>query len=193
VPFLAAAVATASRVRAIAGAVAFGLLCTVSLASPTNRVLRERLFARSDCIWPETEDIGPVTKYWAEHRSPEQPTYVYYAAGPAFAYYAERYTHEETARPPDWFLHCWRGHDAAWCREGGIYYGRWLRAMKPEEKAQSVFETMNQVPDQFWFIMAHAQEHEQDSMGGMLREHFDFVDQMTKFDAAAVLLKRRAE
>lgn len=81
----------------------------------------------------------------------------------------------------------------AWCREGGIYYGRWLRSMKPEEKAESVFETMNQVPNEFWFIMAHAQEHEQDSMGGMLREHFDFVDQMTKFDAAAVLLKRRAE
>jgi ABC-type glutathione transport system ATPase component len=31
------------------------------------------------------------------------------------------------------------------------------------------------------------------TVGGMLREHFDFVDQMTKFDAAAVLLKRRAE
>jgi hypothetical protein len=153
--------------------------------------LRKHLFGVSVGIWPETEDIGPVTKDWAEHRSPDQPTYVYYAAAPAFAYYMDRYTHEMTTRPPDWFLHCWRNaDDAPWCREGGIYYGRWLRAMKPEEKAESIFQTMNQVPNEFWFIMAHSQPKEQASIGSMLHQHFDFTDHYTGDDAAAVLVRR---
>jgi hypothetical protein len=171
---------------------AFAFLCLSSLLSPTNERLRLHLCGKSECIWPETEDIGPVTKYWAEHRSPEQPTYVYYGAAPAFAYYAERYTHEYNARPPDWFLHCWRGDDAAWCREGGVYYGRWFRSMKPEEKAESVFQTMNQVPGEFWFVMAHAHEQDQATLGRMLHQYYDFVDQYTREDAAAALLRKRS-
>ena len=176
------------RIAAIA---VFTMLCLAAVFSPTDRQLRMHLFGKSGGLWPETEDIGPATKYWAEHRSPEQPTYVYYAAAPAFEYYAERYTHAATSRPPDWFLHCWRNRDdAPWCREGGVYYGRWLRAMKPEEKAESVFQSMNQVPTEFWFVMAHSQQNEQGVMGGLLHQHFDFLDHYVGDDAAATLLRR---
>jgi len=192
VPLLACALGAArTRVLRAAAVAVFATLCLAAILSPTDRGLRKNLYGKSEALWPETEDIGPATKYWAEHRSPEQPTYVYYGAAPAFAYYAERYTHEQTARPPDWFLHCWRNRDdASWCREGGIYYGRWLRAMKPEEKAESVFQSMNQVPPEFWFVMAHSQKNEQASLGGMLHQHFDFADRYAGDDAAAVLLRR---
>ncbi|HET6348388.1 MAG TPA: glycosyltransferase family 39 protein [Candidatus Krumholzibacteria bacterium] len=193
VPLLACAVAgNAWRVRRAVALLAFAGLCLSSMLSPTDPGIRRSLFGTADCLWPETEDVGPVTKYWAEHRTPGQPTYVYYAAAPAFAYYAERYTHDAVSRPPDWFLHCWRGDDAPWCREDNVYYGRWLRSMQMQDKMDSVFQSMNQIPNEFWFIMAHAQKNEQETIGGALHQHFDFVDTYPQHDAAAVLLRRNS-
>ena len=181
-----------ARVYRAAAALVFVALCVCAILSPTNRDLRTRWFGTSHALWPETEDIGAATRYWAEHRAPGQPTYVYYAAAPAFAYYAQQYTHEQIARPPDWFLQCWRNQDAPFCRDGSVYYGRWLRSLKPEEKAQSIFETMNQVPNEFWFVMAHSQKLEQTTIGAMLHQYFDFADRVTLDDAGAVLLRRNA-
>ena len=180
-----------SRWLRMAATAVFAALCLAAILSPVDRQLRQHLFGVSEGRWPETEDIGPITKNWAEHRSPGQPTYVYYAAAPAFAYYAERYAHENPTRPPDWFLHCWRNRDdAPWCREGGIYYGRWLRGMKSGDKAESIFQSMNQVPDEFWYIMGHSQKKEQDVIGRLLNQHFDFTDAYSGEDAAAVLVRR---
>lgn len=193
VPLLACALRgrDAGLWRRVFAAAIFAALCVCAILSPTNRELRARWFHESVALWPETEDIGPATKYWAEHRSPEQPTYVYYAAAPAFAYYAQRYT-DQTRRPPDWFLHCWRNQEADFCRNGGIYYGRWLRSLKNEEKAQSIFMTMDQVPNEFWFILAHSRRTEQAAMGAMLHQYFDFADRYSGVDAVAILLRRNA-
>jgi len=180
-----------SRLRRMSAMIAFVALCVCAVLSPENRALRTALFGAVNNQWPETEDIGPVTKYWAEHRSTGQPTYVYYAAAPAFAYYAERYAQVRVTRPPNWFLTCWRNEDAAWCRQGDVFYGRWLRALKPEEKAESVFETMNQVPDEFWFVIAHAHEDEGRTLARMMRQHFDFVSHYDGDNSGTALLKRR--
>jgi len=194
VPLLACALRwhDAHRFHRAAVALVFGALCICAILSPTNRELRTRWFGTSYAFWPESEDIGAATKYWAGHRTPGQPTYVYYAAAPAFAYYAQQYTHEQIARPPDWFLQCWRNQAAPFCRDGSVYYGRWLRSSKPEEKAQSVFETMDQVPDEFWYITAHSQKMEQMTIGAMLHQYFDFADQYSGDDASAVLMRRNA-
>jgi hypothetical protein len=62
--------------------------------------------------------------------------------------------------------------------------------MKSGDKAESIFQSMNQVPDEFWYVMAHSQKKEQDVIGRLLNQHFDFTDAYSGEDAAAVLVRR---
>jgi len=62
--------------------------------------------------------------------------------------------------------------------------------MKPQERAESVFETLNQVPNEFWFVWAHAQKNELGSLGSMMNQHFDTADQYVGDNAASLLLRR---
>jgi hypothetical protein len=193
VPVIACAVdRNGPAIRRAGAATAFALLCAVCIVSLPARTLRDRLQGERPCTWPETEDVAQVTKYWMEHRTPDQPTYVYYGAAPAFAYYADRLGAAQSARPPDGVRHCWRGGDAPGCRDGLIYYGAWTRSLSPEEKMASIFTTLGGTPDEFWFILAHAYEGENLTIGKYLLHHYESVDYLTATDASAVLLRRRA-
>jgi uncharacterized membrane protein len=193
VPVAACAIPTrgsaAYRAGGVAVFAAVGILCLVSLPA---RSVRERVAKASQCTWPETEDIAKVARYWMEHRTPEQKTYVYYGAAPAFAYYVEALGIEHTSRPADWFGYCWRGEGSPWCASGNIYYGEWLRTMSPEDKVASILTTLGGTPDEFWFVFAHAQEGENVTIGKLLLERYQPVDYLTASDASAVLLRRRA-
>jgi hypothetical protein len=171
-------------------ALAFALLCVACVTSLPNRGLHRLLYGEGQCVWPETEDIGPVTKYWVEHRTPDQPTYVYYGAAPAFAYYVDRYSKTPALRAPGWFLSCWRGDDEPVCRDGGVFYGTWVRTLEPGQKFASMFETMGRVPDRFWFVAAHSQQVEDIVIGRELQKQYHFVDVSAGHDAVAVLLQR---
>lgn len=178
--------------RRLTTGLAFGLLCAMCVVSLPNRSLHSRLYGEGKCVWPETEDIGKVTRYWHERRRPGQPTYVYYGAVPGFAYYLDRLTGERPQRPDNWFLDCWRSADTPWCRTGEIYYGRWLRALAPEDKLASVAETLSGMPHEFWIIFAHVQGRESAVIAQMLQREYVLLDQVGGNDALGILLRRRA-
>jgi hypothetical protein len=195
VPLIACAIESRGNVaRRLVTGLAFGLLCAMCVVSLPNRTLNSRVYGEGKCVWPETEDIGPVVRYWFEHRQPGQRTYVYYGAVPAFAYYYDRLAGAHAGRPDNWFLDCWRNADIPACRtDDDIFYGRWLRSLDPGEKMQSIGETMSGYPDEFWIVFAHVQGQESILIARMLQQQFVLVDQIGRNDAAAVLVRRRTQ
>ena len=189
VPLLACAISSVGPQRTGVH-VAFTILCVACVISLPNRDLYRRVFGEGKCIWPETEDVAPVAKYWYEHRRPDQATYVYYGAAPAFAYYVDRLSNRSEPREPDWFLACWRGDRTGSCLENRVYYGRWTRPMPPEEKLASVYDTLGGMPAEFWLVTAHAQSQEDIVIGKLLQRDYVFDEVSAGRDAVAVLMKR---
>lgn len=194
VPLIACAIrGDAHWLRRLVSGLAFGVLLAVCVVSLPNRSFHKRIYGEGRCVWPETEDIGPVTRYWHEHRRPGQPTYVYYGAVPTFAYYADRISGERPERPDLWYLDCWRNADTPWCRMDDVYYGRWLRKLSPEEKVASIFETLPDNPREFWLIFAHVQGQESVVIARMLQYDYVLLDQVIGNDALGILVQRRPQ
>jgi hypothetical protein len=192
VPLVACAIRGNTHwLRRLVTGLAFGILCAVCVVSLPNRSINDRIHGDSKCVWPETEDIGPVTRYWHQHRKPGQPTYVYYGAVPTFAYYADHLSGEKPDRPVGWYLDCWRNADTPWCRTGDIFYGRWLRALPPDQKMASIYETLSGMPDEFWMIIAHVQGAESVPIVQMLQRDYVLLDRVTASDALGILVRRR--
>lgn len=192
VPLVACAIRGDTHwLRRLASGLLFGVLCAVCVVSLPNRSLHSRLYGEGKCVWPETEDIGLVTRYWHERRQPGQPTYVYYGAVPTFAYYTDHISGTKSERPDTWYLDCWRNADTPWCRTGEIYYGRWLRALPPAEKVASMFETLEEKPLEFWMIFAHVQGQESILIAQMLQREYVLIDQVGGNDALGVLVRKR--
>lgn len=191
VPLAACVLGAGPRLQRAGGTIVFGMLCALCIVSLPNRTMYERIHGAGPCAWPETEDVSKIARYWMDRRTPDQKTYVYYGAAPSFAYYADRLGVERTPRPPDWFQRCWRGDDAPWCREGGIYYGEWIRPMSPDQKMESILATLDGMPGEFWLILAHAQGGENLTIGKYLAQYYETVDYLTASDASAVLVRRR--
>ena len=164
------------------------VLCIVSLP---NRSLRDRVYPNPLGSWPETEDMRVVADYWMKHRVPGQPTYVYYGAAPAFAYYTRDFA-PRNGIPSTWCFACW--HDSqppAYCRQDGIYYGRWLRNKAPLEKVQSLMETMGGTPDELWLVFGHLVPSDDARLiAGMMREGYRLEAAAQGVNAGTCLLVR---
>ncbi len=193
VPLVACAIrGDVNWLRRLTTGLAFGVLCATCVVSLPNRSIYNRVFGNDRCVWPETEDIGKVTRYWHAQRQPGQRTYVYYGAVPSFAYYADHLSGEKPERPDLWYLDCWRNADTPWCRTGDIFYGRWLRALPPDQKMASIFETMSGMPTEFWMIIAHVQGQESIPITQMIQRDYVLLDHVTGSDAVGFLVRRRA-
>jgi hypothetical protein len=171
--------------------VLFAVLAAASVASLPHRSLRDRFHAEKNWNWPETEDMRAVVRYWRERRDPAQPTYVYYGAAPAFAYYA-RGTVPRGHLPPTWHLDCWHDRDTpGFCRENNIYYGRWLRRLTNEQKVNSVIMTLGNQPPAFWLVFAHIfPNDDRDLLAAFIRMGYRIDAAVQAKDAAAFLVTR---
>lgn len=187
-----AGVATGGRMpRAVAWA-AFAALVVSSVVTLPQRTVRDRFYRDEAWAWPETEDMRAIVSHWREHRSETQPTYVYYGAAPAFAYYTRTLFPREGV-PPTWHLACW--HDATtpgFCRQNNVYYGRWLRRLTAEQKVMSIFETLQTRPRTFWVVFAHIQpDDDRDMVAGLVRMGYRIESAAQARDAAAFLMTRQ--
>lgn len=184
---LAAGAATRAKWATVA---VYGALVCACLVSLPNRTLRERVNQDTTGSWPETEDVRLAAAYWKAHRTPDQPTYVYYGAAPAFAYYTREFV-PRRGLPSTWHLACWYDQEPhAFCREDGIYYGRWIRALNPRMKVSSVFETIGQ-PDSFWIVFGHlVSGDDRDMITGFRQNGYRIGAAIEGVNASACLLVR---
>jgi uncharacterized membrane protein len=174
----------------IATLVALTTLALGAVVSLPNRSLRARLYPHVEWAWPETEDAGPVVTYWRANRMANQPTYIYYGAAPAFAYYA-RGAGIPADLPPTWFLDSWhRGaQDAA---QDGIYFGRWLRSMSDAEKVSDVARVIPGHPADLWLVFSHVDGRDDaDMLAGILLEGYKIERAYQGVGASAFLLSAR--
>ena len=132
-----------------------------------------------------------VVRHWREQRTEAQPTYVYYGAAPAFAYYTRDMAPRE-GLPPTWHLACW--HDETtpgFCRANSIYYGRWLRRFDTAQKVNSVFSSFGGRPAEFWIVFGHiAPTDDRDMLAALLQQGYRIGSAVQAKDAAAFLLTR---
>lgn len=194
-PMLVAAIACgvgAARPRAprLVALAALALIIAGAVVSLPNRTLRERLYPHTNWPWPETEDLGPVTRYWLAHRTPDQPTYVYYGAALAFAYYT-RGAGIADGFSPTWFLQCWHG-SGDYCSSDGVYFGRWLRSLSNEQKTADVVRALHGHPAQLWLVFSHIQDRDDaDMLAGVMLKGYRIERAFQGAGASAFLLSAR--
>lgn len=190
---IGATVGAGTRVWRGIGVVAFASLVLGSAISLPNRTARDAIDPNFKMPWPETEDMEPVVEYWHEHRSPSQPTYVLYGAAPAIAYYLQRYPDTRAELPATWYLSCWHEENPPdFCRAGDIYYGRWLRSLRPTEMARLFGMTIVTKPSELWIVASHVYGSESADLVEILKQNdYTMVDSIERRDAGAVLLRRK--
>jgi hypothetical protein len=153
-------VASAARGWMRAGAWAvFGCLLLAGAVSLPNRTLRDTLYGRNPSPWPETEDVRGALAYWQAHRRGDQPTYVYYGAAPAFAYYTRDAAWARDL-PPAWFIDCWHRPAGTYCGSPEVRFGRWTRDLNATQRVADVFGAFAGTPKEFWVFFSHLQPND---------------------------------
>lgn len=181
-----------THVLKLTAAVALTGLVVGGVVSLPNRTVRDAIDAGRTLQWPETEDVRPVVQYWHDRWSHAQPTYVFYGASPAFAYYVQRYPDTRTTLSPTWSLSCWHEENPPdFCRDGNVYYGRWLRSLgTPEEKIQSLSKTLATRPQEMWIVFSHVHGLESAEIIQRLQQNgYTMVDWVERRSAGAVLMR----
>ena len=172
---------------------AYAALVVSSIVSLPNLTVRNALDPERKVQWPETEDLRPVVEYWHEKSNRLQPTYVFYGAAPAFAFYTQRYPDTRSELPPTWMLKCWHDKETpGFCESNNIYYGRWLRSIAtPEAKLKSLAETLGTRPSEFWIVFSHVHGAESADILTRLKQNgYTMVDWVERRAAGAVLLRQ---
>jgi 4-amino-4-deoxy-L-arabinose transferase-like glycosyltransferase len=136
------------------------------------------------------EDLRAILNCWLSLHQPGDNTYVYYGAAPGFRYQLEL-RRPATPVPPLWYTACWRGEQAAYCRQDDIIYGRWLRALEPEQKKESILESLPASSTRLWLIFSHVHQGEDEAILSALAEDYTTVTHCQAENAATVLLQRQ--
>jgi hypothetical protein len=181
-----------ARVLRLPAALALAGLVASGVVSLPNLSFRRAIDPARTMHWPETEDLRPVVEYWHAKRDRSQPTYVFYGAAPAFAYYLQRYPDTRRAFPPAWCLACWHDEQPPdYCARDGIHYGRWLRALRtPEDKVKSISQTVGGKPPEFWVVFAHVHGNESAEIIARLKLNgYAMADWVERRAAGAVLMR----
>ncbi len=173
----------------IAARLALACLLLGSAVSLPNRSLRDSLYKEAHWPWPETEDLRAVLSYWRANRTAAEPTYVYYGAVPAFAYYTRTDPWARDLRAT-WYLDCWHeGGDA--CGRGGVHFGRWLRGLNQTQRVADVFRSFGGAPESFWVVFSHMQPNDdRDMVADLVANGYLIQSAYQASDAAVFFLKR---
>jgi uncharacterized membrane protein len=180
--------ASSGRVSRVVARLALACLVLGSVASLPNRSLRDGLYKEARWPWPETEDMRAVLSYWQSNRTETEPTYIYYGAAPAFAYYTRTEPWARGLRAT-WYLDCW--HQGGGCGGGGVRFGRWLRGLNDTQRVADVFRSLGGPPESFWIVFSHMQpDDDRDLVANLVANGYLIESAFQASDAAVFLLKR---
>lgn len=133
-----------------------------------------------------------VAQYWLSRRQPGETTYIYYGAAPGFRYQLDLAAGSPSENvPPLWYWECYAGEAAPYCLENDIFYGRWIRQLSPQEKRESVLQTIGFVPERLWLVFSHVHKTENEDMLNVLTADYDIVDKYEVEHGLAYLLEKR--
>ena len=169
----------------------FAALLIIDVYSLPNRSLRDRVYKDPSGAWPETEDMRGIARFWQESRKDSEPTYVYYGAAPAFAYYA-RDVVKRDGLPATWCLSCWHDQEPpSYCHDSNVFYGRWMRNFDEHRKLASIAQTLGGGPPSLWLIFGHmVTGDDRLIIAGFQREGYRVVAGIEGVNASACLLTR---
>ncbi|MBE7533679.1 MAG: glycosyltransferase family 39 protein [Ardenticatenaceae bacterium] len=174
--------------KAVAAAL-LGLLLALSLYATPHPTLSQ-LFRRAPA-WSPTEQMEPVFRYWRQQARPEQPTFVYYGAVPAFRYYLQYYQMELPAFQPSPYVECTAVLRTPTCQTYNLFYSRWVRSLTAEEQVADLAQTMGGAPEQFWLIFAHVHQGEDEALVTLLQSRYQIEDHFRSHGADVYLFTRK--
>jgi uncharacterized membrane protein len=181
-----------TRLLRFATASAFAALVVGGVVSLPNRTVRDATGGDKLLLWPETEDLRPVVEYWHDRWSHTQPTYVYYGAAPAFAYYLQRYPNTRVTLPSTWLSSCWQDEiPPPFCSNDNIYYGPWLRSRTRDDILRSLAKTLTTRPGELWVVFSHVRGQESADIIDILKQNGYAVEDWVQERAAGAVLLRR--
>lgn len=169
-------------------------LLGLSLYSLPNRWISEK--TRGLTTWPETEDMQPLVDYLATKSDLNLPIYVNHTALPAFAYYVgleSQYSSIGTL-PKNWINSCWSGEKLDFCTYNNYYFGVWNRSFTGQNKADSILQTFENPPTQFWLVLSHHFNGDQDSIEALQKyASYSVIEQRIWQGAKLLLLSLNPE
>jgi uncharacterized membrane protein len=136
---LAAGIWTLAKRFPIVGTATLGLVVAVGLLAPRE---------------PQ-EDLRSVTQFWASHCQPGEVTYVYYGAALGFRYQLSLLDADAQTVTPAWQSAFRRGDLARYCSHNQVFYGEWIRSLSPDQKWESILNTLGASPERVWLIFSH--------------------------------------
>jgi len=172
---IAAGVFSIRRFNLVVGAAVLGAILSVCVLAPSE---------------PQ-EDLRTIARFWLANRELDQATYVYYGAVPGFRYQLNLADGTPGTVPPTWYVDCWRGAPASYCSQDGIFYGRWIRSLTPDQKRVSILQTTGSAPDRMWMIFSHVHPHEDQEILVAFEQDYKLVLSQQAVNASAYLLERR--
>lgn len=139
------------------------------------------------------QDMRTVVTQYLARRQASTPTYVYYGAVPGYRYQVALAMDTEEKVPGAWYRDCWAGKPTPYCAEEGVFYGRWIRQLPPEDKAAQILSTLGDSNAEYWIIFSHTAQPEQDDLLGVLRQSHIEVESIVAVGASAYLLRAESQ
>lgn len=170
------------------------LLCLVvgvEVYALPNPTISQRV--RGQPSWMPMEQMQNAFAHWQHHRGPQESTFVYYGAVPAFRYYLRVYGidagDEDVNLSP--YVECSAQQATQVCVENRLFFSPWVRHLSLEDKAKNMEDVLGGMPERLWLIFSHIHGDEDVEILTRLEAQYRIEKSLREVNAAAYLLVRR--
>ena len=173
------------RLKGIA-IILLGLIVALELYALPNPTMAQLM--RQTTTWSPLEQMEDAFTYWNDNRQPDEATFVYYGAVPAFRYYMRVYGLDTLPYShPQSFIQCRETRDEI-CQKYNLYFSPWVRQLSTEEKIENMREIMGGSPQKVWLIFSHVNGEEELEIMARLQQQYTLADSFVQGNGSAYLL-----
>lgn len=173
------------RLKGIA-IILLALIVAVELYALPNPTMAQLM--RQTVTWSPLEQMEGAFTYWKDNRQPDEASFVYYGAVPAFRYYMRVYGLDTLPYShPQSFIQCRETRDEI-CQKYNLYFSPWVRQLSTEEKIENMREIMGGSPLKVWLIFSHVNGKEEQEIMAQLQQQYTLADSFVQDNGSAYLL-----